>query len=124
MGQNHLIDFSIQRELPGNMILEIGYIGRLGRRLPGPYALNADPYMFTDPASGQSFAQANDCIAQTLRGLSTSMAKLGSFGLPGRFDRNPRPALVRTRTPFGVGSNTNDAREVAEWRGSAILNAS
>jgi hypothetical protein len=83
IGQNHMVDFSIQRELPGNMILEIGYIGRLGRRLPGPYALNADPYMFTDPASGQSFAQANDCIAQTLRGLSTSLAKLGSFACQG-----------------------------------------
>jgi hypothetical protein len=65
IGQNHMIDFSIQRELPGNMIMEIGYIGRLGRRLPGPYALNADPYMFT--VAGQSFAQANDCVAQTLR---------------------------------------------------------
>jgi hypothetical protein len=83
IGQNHMVDFSIQRELPGNMIMEVGYIGRLGRRLPGPYALNADPYMFTDPTSGQSFAQANDCIAQTLRGLPTSWAKLGSFGCQG-----------------------------------------
>src|SRR4030088_3551346 len=58
MGRNHMIDFSIQRELPGNMIMEVGYIGRLGRRLPGPYAMNAMPYMFADPVSGQSFAQA------------------------------------------------------------------
>jgi hypothetical protein len=65
MGQNHMVDFSIQRELPGNMIMEVGYIGRLGRRLPAAYPVNADPYMFT--VGGQSFAQANDCIAQTLR---------------------------------------------------------
>jgi hypothetical protein len=65
MGQNHMVDFSIQRELPGNIIMEVGYIGRLGRRLPAAYPVNADPYMFT--AGGQSFAQANDCIAQTLR---------------------------------------------------------
>jgi hypothetical protein len=65
MGQNHMIDFSIQRELPGNIILEIGYIGRLGRRLPVVYPINADPYMFT--VGGQSFAQAYDCVAQTLR---------------------------------------------------------
>jgi hypothetical protein len=87
MGRNHMIDFSIQRELPGNMIMEVGYIGRLGRRLPGLYPLNSDPYMFTDvtkldgtPGSGQSFAQANDCVAQLLRGLPTSAANLGSFG--------------------------------------------
>jgi len=84
VGQNHMIDFSIQRELPGNMIMEVGYIGRLGRRLPGPYALNADPYMFTDPTSGQSFDQANDCIAQTVRyGAAANWPatpKLGSFG--------------------------------------------
>jgi len=65
MGQNHMVDFSIQRELPGNMIMEVGYIGRLGRRLPAAYPVNADPYMFT--VGGQSFAQANDCIAQTVR---------------------------------------------------------
>jgi hypothetical protein len=79
-----MIDFSIQRELPGNMIMEIGYIGRLGRRLPGIYPLTVDPYMFTDQVSGQSFAQANDCIAQTLRyGAMANwpvMPKLGSFG--------------------------------------------
>jgi hypothetical protein len=84
VGQNHMIDFSIQRELPGNMIMEVGYIGRLGRRRPGPYALNADPYMFVDPISGQSFAQANDCVAQTIRyGAMANwpaMPKLGSFG--------------------------------------------
>lgn len=83
-GRNHMIDFSIQRELPGNLIMEVGYIGRLGRRLPGAYEVNSDPYMFTDPASGQSFAQANDCIAQTLRyGAMANwpaMPKLGTFG--------------------------------------------
>jgi hypothetical protein len=82
MGQNHMIDFSIQRELPGNMIMEMGYIGRLGRHLPNAYELNSDPYMFT--VAGQSFAQANDCIAQTLRygGMKNwpAMPKLG--GIP------------------------------------------
>jgi hypothetical protein len=87
MGRNQMIDFSIQRELPGNMILEVGYIGRLGSRLPGAYAVNASPYMFTDSVSGQSFAQANDCIAQTLRYGAVAnwsgMPILGSFGCQG-----------------------------------------
>ncbi len=118
MGQNHMIDFTLQRELPGNMIMEIGYIGRLGRRLPGPYALNADPYMFTDTKSGQSFAQANDCIAQTLRyGPMVNwpaMPKLGSFGCQGPggalldqpWFENLLPAGWGTATCGGTTSNT------------------
>jgi hypothetical protein len=118
VGQNHMIDFSIQRELPGNMIMEVGYIGRLGRRLPGPYALNAEPYMFTDPTSGQSFAQANDCIAQTLRYGSAAnwpaMPKLGSFGCQGSggalldqpFFENQLPAGWGAATCGGTTSNT------------------
>jgi hypothetical protein len=73
-GRNHMFDFSIQRELPKNMIMEVGYIGRLGRRLPSRFALNAMPYMFKDvttfsggAGSGQSFAQAFDNVAQILR---------------------------------------------------------
>jgi hypothetical protein len=87
-GRNYMIDFSIQRELPKGFVMEIGYIGRLGRRLPGPYAVNSMPYMYTDVTtypcapngagnlvcnitpgngSGQSFARAFDTIAQILR---------------------------------------------------------
>jgi hypothetical protein len=128
VGQNHMVDFSIQRELPGNMIMEVGYIGRLGRRLPGPYALNADPYMFTDPTSGQSFAQAYDCIAQTLRYGAmanwSAMPKLGTIGcqgsggalLPQPFFENELPASFLTSNQlnpdtthgpcFGMTTNT------------------
>src|SRR4029077_21042092 len=106
IGRNHMVDFSIQRELPGNMILEIGYIGRLGRRLPGPYALNADPYMFTDPVSGQPFAQANDCIAQTLRGLPTSWAKLGSFACQGGATGVLDQPWFENELPAGWGAAT------------------
>jgi len=82
VGRNHMIDFSVQRELRGNMIMELGYIGRLGRRLPAPYVVNSIPYMFLDKASGQTFAQAFDCVAQTLRYGAIAnwpaMPKLGS----------------------------------------------
>jgi hypothetical protein len=69
VARNHLIDFSIQRELPGHNLVELGYIGRLGRRLGNAVSMTTPPYMFKDPASGQSFAQAFDCVAQFLRGL-------------------------------------------------------
>ena len=110
VGQNHMVDFSIQRELPGNMILEVGYIGRLGRRLPGPYALNADPYMFTDQTSGQSFAQAFDCIAQTLRYGAvanwSAMPNLGAFGCQGSGGALLPQPFFENQLPAGWGAST------------------
>ena len=67
VGRSHMIDFTIQRELPGQNILEIGYVGRLGRNLAGSFNLNSAPYFFKDTASGQTFAQAFDSVATALR---------------------------------------------------------
>ncbi|HLJ49476.1 MAG TPA: carboxypeptidase-like regulatory domain-containing protein [Bryobacteraceae bacterium] len=74
VGRSHNIDLSIQRELPGNMILEAAFIGRMGRRLPQAVSLSNAPYMFVDKASGQSFAQAFDATAQALRAGNSSPA--------------------------------------------------
>ena len=62
-----LIDFTIQREIPGNMIAEVAYIGRLGRDLPRGVDLDASPYFFKDSASGQVFSEAYDAVALALR---------------------------------------------------------
>jgi hypothetical protein len=64
---NHQIDFTIQKELPHNMLMEVGYVGRLGRNLYQSYNLNSNPYFFKDKKSGQSFAQAFDAVAGQLR---------------------------------------------------------
>jgi hypothetical protein len=61
-----MIDFTIQRELPGQNILQIGYVGRLGRDLAGSFNLNSAPYFFKDNASGQTFAQAFDAVAAAI----------------------------------------------------------
>lgn len=34
-GRAHMVDFTIQRSLPGQMILELGYVGRFARHLAG-----------------------------------------------------------------------------------------
>jgi hypothetical protein len=65
--RNHNIDFTIQRELPGKMLLEVGYIGRLGRELYQSYDLNSNPFFFNDKKSGQAFAKAFDNVATQLR---------------------------------------------------------
>jgi hypothetical protein len=73
-GRNHMFDLSIQREFAHGNIVEVGYIGRLGRRLPTDVSLTTPPYMFKDvtsvsgaKGSGQSFAQAYDAVATAVR---------------------------------------------------------
>jgi hypothetical protein len=67
VGRSHMVDFTIQRSLPGQLIFEAGYIGRFGRHLPASVNFNSVPYMFKDKASGQTFAQAFDAVATALR---------------------------------------------------------
>lgn len=82
-GRAHMIDFTIQRSLPGQMILELGYVGRFGRKLAGSINFNSVPYMFKDKASGQIFAQAFDAVATQLRaGVNPLLA-----------NGNPNPAF-------------------------------
>ncbi len=71
VGRSYNFDFSLQRELPGGIIMELAYIGRAARDLPQAVNLNSAPYMFKDPASGQTFAQAYDAVANALRGSQT-----------------------------------------------------
>lgn len=66
-GKNYSFDFTVQRELPRGLILELGWIGRLGRRLPTSVNFNSSPYFQLDARSGQTFAQAFDAVAQSLR---------------------------------------------------------
>ena len=73
VGRSYSTDFTIQRELPGNMLLEVGYIGRLGRDLPNSFDFDSSPYMFKDASSGQTFAQAFDNVeAQLASGVKAN----------------------------------------------------
>lgn len=67
VGLNHAVDLTWQRELPGNLLLEVGYVGRFARDLTQSMSFGQVPYMHVDPASGQSFAQAFDAVATQLR---------------------------------------------------------
>lgn len=64
---NHAVDFTIQREMPGNMLIEIGYVGRFARNLYQNVNLNSAPIFHKDKASGQRFAEAFDAVANALR---------------------------------------------------------
>lgn len=67
---SYVYSFGIQRELPGNVIVEANYVGRLGRKLfaqsDGAQIVN-----FIDPASKQGLIQGfNALVLQTRAGLS------------------------------------------------------
>jgi len=68
VGRSHMVDFTIQRSLPGQLIFEAGYVGRFARHLPASVNFNSVPYMFKDKVSGQIFSQAFDAVATQLRG--------------------------------------------------------
>jgi len=65
--KSHMVNLSLQRVLPWNLSFEVGYVGRIGRDLMQTLNLNQVPYMFRDPASGQTFAQAFDALAAQMR---------------------------------------------------------
>lgn len=112
IGRNYLIDFTVQRELPANLIMEVGYIGRLGRDLPRGVDLDAAPYFFKDAASGQVFSEAFDKVACVLRGDAGKT--FGSFTcpasvLPQPWFENQLPGLGTAflTTNFGALFQTN-----------------
>jgi hypothetical protein len=63
-GRNHQWDLTIQREMPGHSLLEIGYIGRHADNTYNPLEVNGVPWMMT--LNGQSYAQAYDAVAAQL----------------------------------------------------------
>lgn len=71
--RNHIVDFTIQRELPSRVLLEVGYAGRFARDLYVNGNLNSVPFTMKDPKSGQTFAQAFDAVAALLRANATAI---------------------------------------------------
>ena len=69
VGGIHGLNLTLQRELPGNVIFEGGWIGRWGRDLSNSVNINAPPVNLRDLTgqSGQLFAEAFDAVASQLR---------------------------------------------------------
>src|SRR5712692_9474312 len=64
VGYANTFDVTYQRELRGNMTLEIGYVGNYASKLYQGYAAQQVPYMYT--LGGQSLAKAFSNIAQAV----------------------------------------------------------
>lgn len=67
LGTAHSWDVTWQRELRGNMLLEVGYVGRAGRNLQQDQDINSVPFFMKDPVSGQTLGAAFDAVAEQLR---------------------------------------------------------
>jgi len=67
VGRSNNFALTVQREMPAGMMLEIGWIGHWASHLPTSADITDAPYMFVDPTSHQSFAQAFDAVAAALR---------------------------------------------------------
>ncbi len=69
IGHSHNFTATVQREVPGNMIVEVGWIGRHGRNLPASLNINPVPYFIADMSgqSRQTFADAFNAVAGELR---------------------------------------------------------
>jgi hypothetical protein len=65
-GSSDQIDFSIQRQLKGDMILEVGYVGRWAKHIYQGLDLNDVPWMMN--VGGQTFAQAYANLWSALSG--------------------------------------------------------
>ncbi len=59
-------NLGVQQKVPGNMILNASYVGRLGRRLIGQ-ADDSQLIDFRDPASGQTMSQAFSALSNQIR---------------------------------------------------------
>jgi hypothetical protein len=63
----HNFNFDIQRSLPWDMTLELGYIGKFSRNLPQGQSLNDPYYLSKDAISGQTLAQAFAGVATQIQ---------------------------------------------------------
>ncbi len=115
VGRNHAIDFTIQRELKGDMIVELSYVGRYASRLPQGMNLVQSPYTQLDKASGQTFGRAFDAVAAQLR-AGTPAASVSSQPW---FENNVpggTAALVTAASSSFVNGNVSSVFEALDFR--------
>jgi hypothetical protein len=60
---SEVVDFSVQRQLPGGFLLEADYVGRLGRHLLQELDL-AEPLDLADPTSGMDYFTAGTMLSK------------------------------------------------------------
>lgn len=104
---SYALDFSVARQLPHNMSLEVAYIGHLGHRLMVQSDL-AQPLNLRDPASGFTYYQAAVAMANLARvngggGTDPSTVTSATIGPTGAYWNN-LISPVATGDQYNVGA--------------------
>jgi len=107
--ENHAFSLTVQRELPGNMLVEVGYNGRYAKKLTQSMSFGQVPYNHVDRASGQTFAQAFDAVARQLRSGVAANAV------------TPQP-WFENQTPGGGGTRVLAAAQASNFINGNINN--
>jgi hypothetical protein len=105
IGRSYNTDLSLQRELPGGLVVEAAFLGRFSRRLPQAVNLTSAPYMMVDSASGQTFAQAYDAIAGALRSGQAAAAVATQPWFENQFPGLAKLQNAASATAFIIGRN-------------------
>ncbi len=71
--QNHLINFTMSKELPGGWIVEASYVGRFARDLLGTVDI-ASPVNILDPISGQTYYDAISTLYELYENTGAAIA--------------------------------------------------
>jgi len=123
------VDFSIQRQLKNNMIVEVGYVGVFGSDLFQGIEMNAVPWM--TKLGGQTFAQAYAALwTQLYKGTATNAVSPQPFfetGLGGTKSSfcggytSCTAALAANAEPYITTEDVTDTWSLMETSGSWTL---
>lgn len=102
LGYSHSFDITVQREMPGNLLFEAGYVGRLARNLIQNTDPNAFPYIQVDPISGQTAVAAFLQVAEAVRRGATIANQ--------PFFENSVNGTIANYTQSLIASHTNQFR--------------
>ncbi len=99
---------TFSREIPGGMTMEVGYVGRLGRKLLAQHDPASPLIFFRDPVSGQTLAeafQANRALFER-QGLTNAMVQANPGLVPNQpFFENMFPSLENFAIPGSASAN-------------------
>lgn len=102
------ITASFSREIPGGMTLELGYVGRFGRKLLAQHDPASPLIFWKDPKSGQTLAdalQANRTLFED-QGLTNDMVAANPNLVPTQgFFENMFPGLANYAIPGSASAN-------------------
>ncbi len=98
------LTFSISRQLVPNLVLEVGYVGKLGRHMELWHSVNPAVYIpGTDPATGQPYSTLANVNSRRIRALDFGhIAAIGRYESEGNSSFNSLQSTLRYTFSHGL----------------------